>query len=105
MLTGLPSLKNRLLTPSLFPLLRRIRVRAELKGLRKEELEPFLQHMGLLAKTRRFSSEALDALFEHAQGIPALITSLATCCLRAHPKDTVTMDKVGHAAERLEWTG
>jgi len=43
-LSGLPVLRENLTIPSLFPLKRRISVRATLRGLLQDELRPFLSH-------------------------------------------------------------
>jgi general secretion pathway protein A len=102
-LAGLPSLRKNLLAPRLFPLLRRIQVKAELKGLRIEELEPFLRHLGLVSRSSPFSSEALSSIFEHGRGIPALIATLAQLCQREHPKETITVEMVAQTVEGMDW--
>jgi general secretion pathway protein A len=102
-LTGLPILMQNLRSPSLFPLLRRIQVKAELRGLRSQELQPFLRHLGLKIRENTVSAEALSAIFEHGRGIPALIASLTQFCLREHPAQDLSVEGVAQAVEHLGW--
>lgn len=98
-LSGLLELKQRLLAPHLFPLWRRMRPRVLLTGLRREELAAFLvHHLGKEAPAR-FESAALDALFEQARGLPALIRDGAEDCLRASPKGPIGP---AHVADALD---
>lgn len=100
--SALPSLKERLLSPHLFPLWRRIRPRVRLRGLLREEVLPFLLHLFPKDSARRFSEEALSAIFEQARGIPALVESFASECLSAHPNGELTVDIVTEALDNLE---
>ena len=80
-LSALPHLKERLLAPELFPLLRRIETRVRLHGLRQEEVGPFIDHVLGQHCAKRFSPEALCVIFESARAAPAVVKSLATICL------------------------
>jgi type II secretory pathway predicted ATPase ExeA len=101
-LSALPDLKDRLLAPHLFPLWRRIRPKASLTGLRRNELEPFFAHCIGKSIATRFDASALDALFEQARGIPALLTAFAEECLKAHPKGNITPEQVADMLDRIE---
>lgn len=95
-LTALPELKERLLAPALFPLWRRIGVKVTLSGLRREEVEPFLDHVHGERARRIFTPEALTVLFEHSRGIPAILGEQAGQCLlrRPDPKAPLTAEQV-----------
>jgi len=99
-LSGLPELKERLLAPHLFPLWRRMRPRVCLTGLRREELAPFLVHHLGKETPARFDPAALDALFEQARGLPALIHDGAQDCLKACPKGLIGASHVADALDR-----
>ncbi len=94
-LSALPELRERLLSPQLFPLWRRISLRMTLTGLLREEVEPFLSHcfheQDILA---RFSTEAISSLFELARGIPALVHSFSAQCLVDSKEELITADLV-----------
>lgn len=81
-LSALPSLKERLLAPDLFPLWRRISIRVHLRGLQNEEVAPFVNHCLGKGTAERFSPEALSVLFEKARGIPAIVKTYCAQCLR-----------------------
>jgi general secretion pathway protein A len=100
LLSGLPELKERLLSPHLFPLWRRMRPRVWLTGLRREELSPFLVHRLGKDLPARFEPPALDALFEQARGLPALIHDGAEDCLTAYPKGPISAAHVADALDR-----
>lgn len=71
-LSGPPELRSALEAPALFPLKRRLVVRAILEGLRRDELAPFLAHrFGEAA--RRVPASLGDELFERTRGAPALV--------------------------------
>jgi MSHA biogenesis protein MshM len=71
-LSGPPELRTALDAPQLFPLKRRLAVRATLDGLRRDELDPFLVHrFGDAA--RRVPAALKDELFERSRGAPALV--------------------------------
>ena len=98
-LSGLRELQARLLAPQLFPLWRRMRPRVWLTGLRREELVPFLVHRLGKEPPARFEPAALDALFEQARGLPALIHDGAEDCLQASPKGAIS---AAHVADALD---
>ena len=100
-LSAQPDFKNRLLSPRLFPLWRRISPSVVLTGLKREEVVPYLEH-GLGKKpAERFSQEALFNLFEQARGIPALVKSFAAECVKAHPKGDITAEMAADVLERF----
>lgn len=72
-LSGLPAIGAQLDAPSLFPLKRRISYRLTLAGLRRDELEAFLQHRFGAAEAGRVPPGVHDELFERTQATPALI--------------------------------
>jgi len=100
LLSGLPQLQERLLAPQLFPLWRRMRPKVTLTGLRREELGPFLVHRLGKEALARFEPAALDALFEQARGLPALIHDGAADCLQACPKGLLGTTQVADALDR-----
>jgi type II secretory pathway predicted ATPase ExeA len=75
-LSGLPSLIAHLDAPQLFPLKRRIALRLKLEGLRREELDPFLEHRFGSSQAQRVPDAVRDELFERTQAAPALIDSV-----------------------------
>ena len=68
LLAGLPDLKTKLDDPVLFPLKRRLSIRLELNGLKKDEVLPFLASRLDETKAGRLSVEVLTAIFERAPG-------------------------------------
>jgi len=101
-LCGLPSLRERLLAPHLFPFWRRLRPRVSLTGLRREELPAFLTHHLGKDGIARFEPSALDVLFEQARGLPALIRDRAEDALKACPKGTLSAPQVAEILDRIE---
>jgi type II secretory pathway predicted ATPase ExeA len=102
---GLPDLKAKLEDPVLFPLKRRLSLRLELNGLKKDEVLPFLASRLDETKAGRLSPEVLAAVFERARGIPALLESLAALCLESVPgRDPVTMESVQEILESWDIT-
>ena len=75
-LSGLPPLLAQLDAPQLFPLTRRIALRCRLDGLRRGELDPFLDHRFGPTEAQRVPAAVRDELFERTQATPALIDSL-----------------------------
>lgn len=79
-LSGPPELRSQLEAPELFPLKRRLVVRATLEGLRRDELAAFLVHrFGEAA--RRVPPSLHDELFERTRGTPALVDRIVTYAL------------------------
>jgi type II secretory pathway predicted ATPase ExeA len=70
---GLPELSKKLEVPSLFPLKRRISCRCTLTGLRRAELDAFLEHRFGFQEAQRLASSVRDELFERTLAAPALI--------------------------------
>jgi type II secretory pathway predicted ATPase ExeA len=101
-LCGLPSLRERLLAPHLFPFWRRLRSRVCLTGLRREELPALLAHHLGQDGLARFEPLALEVLFEQARGLPALIRDRAEDCLKAYPKGTLSAPQVAEVLDRME---
>jgi type II secretory pathway predicted ATPase ExeA len=85
LLCGQPSLDERLRSPELFALGRRIQTKVQLFGLQHEELIAFLTHVLGKTATERFSSEALSVIFEKAAGMPGLVTHYCEQCLGRMP--------------------
>jgi hypothetical protein len=83
-LSGLPPLGARLDAPSLFPLKRRITLRCQLAGLRREELEPLLQHRFGAEEAARIPEVVRADLFERTRATPALIDQIVRMALRHH---------------------
>lgn len=75
--SGPPELQTLLDTPALFPLKRRVSLRCVLSGLRREELDPFLQHRFGALHARRLPLGLRDELFERTRGTPALLDRVA----------------------------
>ena len=75
-LSGLPSLVAHLDAPKLFPLKRRIALRCRLDGLRRDELDPFLEHRFGHTDAGRVPDTLKDELFERTQAAPALLDSV-----------------------------
>lgn len=84
-LSGPPELRSTLEAPALFPLKRRLLVRATLDGLRRDELDAFLVHrFGDAA--RRVPQSLRDELFERTRGAPALVDRIVAQALARSTK-------------------
>jgi type II secretory pathway predicted ATPase ExeA len=79
--SGLPALRAVLDTRELFPLKRRIVLRAHLAGLAREEFDAFLLHR-LGSGARRIPSGIRDDLFERTEAIPALVDRVTKVALQ-----------------------
>lgn len=79
-LSGPPELRSALEAPELFPLKRRLTVRAILDGLRRDELDPFLLHR-FGEGGRRVPAQLKDELFERSRGAPALVDRIVAHAL------------------------
>jgi len=75
--SGLPELATKLEAPVLFPLKRRIAYRCTLAGLRRAELDSFLDHRFGSQEAQRIPPSGRDDLFERTQAAPALIDQVA----------------------------
>lgn len=91
-LSGLPDLVSLLDSPALFPLKRRVSVRAQLTGLTRDELEPFLEHR-FGEEADRIPASVHDELFERTQGAPGVLESVLRLPL-ARTKGRLTADQV-----------
>lgn len=83
-LSGLPTLGDLIDSPVAFPLKRRLGVRCVLRGLRREEFVPFLDHR-FGADARRVPPAAHDELFERTQASPGVIDAIVRRALAARP--------------------
>lgn len=101
-LSSMPPLKERLLSPNLFPLWRRIQCKVSLEGLLAEEVKPFLIHHFSQNQINRFSDEALHVLFEQARGIPALLQSLTLNAIQYCPEGNLTQKMISETLEQME---
>lgn len=81
-LSGLPGLCESLSSSALFPLKRRLSMRAALHGLTRDELRPFLRHR-FATDADRVPEESHDALFERTRAIPGVIDKVVRHALRA----------------------
>jgi type II secretory pathway predicted ATPase ExeA len=84
-LAGPPELRSALDAPELFPLKRRLSVRAQLEGLRRDELDPFLDHR-FGQDARRIPASLRDELFERTRGAPAVVGRVVDHALSRSPK-------------------
>jgi type II secretory pathway predicted ATPase ExeA len=82
--SGLPPLVARLDAPGLFPLKRRIALRCQLAGLRREELDPFLEHRFGTEEAARVPEAVRADLFERTRATPALIDQIVRLALSRH---------------------
>jgi type II secretory pathway predicted ATPase ExeA len=103
-LSALPELKDQLLAPQLFPLWRRIQPKLTITGLRRSELESFLDHSVGADTAKRFEPNALDSIFEQGRGTPALLVAYANTCLKTHPKGSINAKQVATVLDRIEAT-
>ena len=99
-LSGPPELSSALEAPALFPLKRRLLVRATLDGLRRDELDPFVLHRFGDA-TRRIPTALRDELFERTRGAPALVDRIVA---HAFARTTKTLGD-GDLREALDAAG
>lgn len=92
--SGLPELKERLLTPMLIPLWRRFSPRIVLEGLIREEVKPYLEFCLSKKASDRLSDEALSILFEQSKGIPGVLKSMTQDLLSYSSSDRITQKQV-----------
>lgn len=98
---GTLDLKTKLDAAALFPLKRRISLRLELTGLKKDEVRPFL--LARVDGGERLSEDLVTAIFERARGIPALVENLAGLCIHSVPgKDSIALVSVEEVLEAWE---
>jgi type II secretory pathway predicted ATPase ExeA len=82
-LSGLAAFSSQLDAPNLFPLKRRIAHRLTLTGLRRDELQPFLQHRFGDVEAERIPPSVHDELFERTAATPALIDTTVRHALKS----------------------
>lgn len=84
LLVGHPALRRRLRKPVHLAMLDRVRMQYRLEGLSRDETADYLEHHMRQAggKGDVFTAEGKAAIFEHAQGIPRRINTLALACLK-----------------------
>ncbi|MFZ5801286.1 MAG: ExeA family protein, partial [Candidatus Omnitrophota bacterium] len=83
-LLGQPQLKKKLENPRLLQFRQRIAVHFHLNALNRKETEEYIQHRLRLASLNGceiFTSKAIEAVFQHSQGIPRLINLLCDSAL------------------------
>ncbi|MEW6745556.1 MAG: ATP-binding protein [Planctomycetota bacterium] len=94
LLSALPALRERLQSPGLFPLWRRITRRLEITGLRRDELLAFVEHQVGAKISKRLEEAALVALAEHGRGLPGLILPYLQHILQQIPAGAIAADQV-----------
>jgi len=92
--SALPSLKNRLLTPNLFPLWRRMITKNNLRGLIIEEVKSFLEFSFSKKTIDKISNEARNLIFEQSFGTPALLNLYTQQLLNKFPNTNITKEHV-----------
>lgn len=98
-LSGLPVIGSQLDVPSLFPLKRRIAYRLTLAGLRRDELQPFLQHRFGPAEAERIPGGVHDELFERTQATPALLDNTVRQALKSSQQTPLDSELVRAALD------
>lgn len=85
LLTGQPSLRERLAEPGLAALAQRIAFRAQLAPLSDRDTTEYIERRLRAAgsQTALFRSVAIDKLFERSRGVPREINNVATAALLA----------------------
>jgi type II secretory pathway predicted ATPase ExeA len=99
---ALPSLKEKLLAPNLFPLWRRILPKILLRGLIQEEVKPFLESSFPKKEIDRISPEALSVLFEQCRGIPGILIPFTQNLFANFPSNPITKNHVSQFIEQNE---
>ena len=105
-LAGQPHLADRLMRPMLKSFYQRIMLKYQLLPLKKDEVQPFIEHHLQLKGCQKspFSDNAIEAIFKNTAGIPRLIAALAfhTMTLGMMQKTTIlTEEQVFQAAHEL----
>lgn len=95
-LAGPPELRLLLDAPALFPLKRRITVRAVLEGLGRDELDAFLTHR-FGPEAKRMLVGLRDELFERAHGVPALLDRVVRHALERAGRGSVDDESLREA--------
>lgn len=92
--SGLPILKDRLLTPMLMPLWRRLSPKIVLQGLIREEVRDYLEFCFSKKIFERISDESLSIIFEQSRGIPGILKSMTQELLNQYPNVRITQKQV-----------
>lgn len=92
LVAGLPQLRSRFQTPTLFPFWRRFQRRVEITGLRSDEVRPFARQVLGAKHNGRLSDEAITALFEHSRGLPGRLVPYLEQLMRQHPTGPIPGD-------------
>ncbi len=101
LLAGLPRLRAELKAQP--PLWRRISVREELLGLKRDELSELIAHHFGPAAAKRLCEKGLDAIFEHGKGAPGLLLPIVRRVLAtASGKSLIDSEHVADALARFE---
>jgi len=100
--SALPEIKDRLQYPNLYPLWRRINPKVTLGGLLHEEVAHYIKHLFPNEKVERFSSEAIAAIFEKADGIPSQIKSITQHCLGCFKDGPIGVEQALRVADNME---
>jgi len=100
--SGLPNLKDRLKSPDLVPLWRRIFTKINLRGLTIEEVRPFLQHCFSKEKLNKISDEICKQIFEQSCGIPGILIFYTQKLLNSFPNINITKDHIFEIIENEE---
>jgi general secretion pathway protein A len=101
-LSGLPSLKDKLLNPDLFPLWRRINPKLYLTGILYEELDPYIQYRFGKKNMSRFEEGSLLQIFEQARGIPGVMDLILNECIKSVKSGPISQKTVSEIIDELE---
>lgn len=97
---GQLELKNKIRTPQLVSMARRVFPVLTLTGLTREEMEPFICHNFDEKIAGKFSPEALATLCEQTKGNPAAINSMVTLCIEKYAdKNCIDVKTLSHCID------
>ena len=104
LLIGLTDLRRRLRMAVHESLRQRLIVQHHLRGLKREELDPYLTHRLRLAgcEVPLFEPPAVEALFQAARGLPRLVNRIAHYALSAAALDNARTVNAEHLDRALE---
>lgn len=103
-LVGLTELRRRLAMAVHESMQQRLIVQHHLRGLEREELDPYLAHRLRLAgcELPLFDPPAIEALYQSARGLPRLINRIAHYALSAAAVDEARTVHAEHLARAVE---
>lgn len=82
---------------------RRVGVREELLGLKRDEISPFVAHHFGPPAAKRFCEKGFDAIFEHGKGAPGLLLPIVRrVLLTASGKNGIEVEHVADALSRFD---